>query len=88
MSLTRVFMVAIVGASVLAAPAFAKNPNGGSHGANNSFAGSKSVQTRPQPLPPRTTRENINVTNHKLFRCYHTRGRTEFGMPVRRTYCG
>jgi hypothetical protein len=88
MSFTKAFAIAVLGASVLAAPAFAKNPNGGSHGANSGFAGSKSVQTRPTPLPPRTTRQNINVINHKVFRCYHTRGRNEFGMPVPRTYCG
>ena len=88
MSFTKALIVAIVGASVLAAPAFAKNPNGGSQGANSGIAGSKSVQTRPQPLPPRTTRENINVINHKLFRCYHRLERNEFGMPVHRRNCG
>ena len=90
MSFTKAFMVAIVSASVLTAPAFAKGSNNGSHGANSGFAGSKSVQTRPQPLPPRTTgRPQVNMIDHKLkLRCYHTRGRTEFGMPVHRTYCG
>lgn len=90
MSFTKAFMVAIMGASVIAAPAFAKNPNSGSHGANSGFAGSKSVQTRPQPLPPRTTgRPQANVIDDKInLHCYRTRERNEFGVPVRGMRCG
>jgi hypothetical protein len=90
MSFAKAFAIAVVGATVLAAPAFAKGSNGSFKGANSSFAGSKSVQTRPTPLPPRTTgRPQVNVIDHKIkLRCYHTRERNEFGVSVHRTHCG
>ena len=90
MSFTKAFAIAVLGASVLAAPAFAKGSNGGSHGANSGFAGSKSAQTRPTPLPPRTTgRPQANMIDHKIrLRCYPVRDRNEFGMIVFRMRCG
>lgn len=90
MCFAKAFAIAVMGASVLTAPAFAKGSNSGSHGANNSFAGSKSVQTRPTPLPPRTTgRPQVNVIDHKIkLHCYYPRERTEFGVIVHRAHCG
>ena len=60
-------------------------------GVNNaSFAGSKSVMTRPTPTPPRVQQPaQLNHVGAKIkLNCYYTRGRNELGVQFVRSNCG
>jgi hypothetical protein len=52
------------------------------------FAGSKSVATRPTPMPPRVQNAPVNHVGTKLLNCYHTRAQNELGVRFHRARCG
>ena len=83
----RLTSLAIVGA--VTAGMLGLSDNADARMGNSSFAGSKGVSSRPAPTPPRTTeRPQLVHSTVKLFRCYHTRERNQFGITVHRTHCG
>jgi hypothetical protein len=55
---------------------------------NANFAGSKSVMTRPTPMPPRVQPQIHRIEPRIKLNCYHTRERNELGVYVHRTHCG
>jgi len=79
-------MSVITLATAIAAIACASVAQAGVGNAN--FAGSKSVMTRPMPMPPRVQdRPQLNVGMKIKLNCYHTRERNESGVWVHRTHC-
>jgi hypothetical protein len=73
-------------ATAIAAIACASAAQAGIGNAN--FAGSKSVMTRPTPMPPRVQPQIHRIEPRIKLNCYHTRERNELGVYVHRTHCG